>query len=101
MAESKPETAPDTTFDPDKGPFGIGNGINEFNVNNPTKGAKQARAAASDDDEAESPVSDTNADEAIEAVGKMRSRDRLQHVINNDPRVTVKEAAKRRLAALG
>lgn len=49
----------------------------------------------------ESPVSDSNAVEAIEQIGTMRSKDKLQHVIDNDQRVTVKEAAKRRLKDLG
>ena len=48
----------------------------------------------------ESPVSDTNASEAIDAIGRMTSKDKLQHVIDNDPRVTVKEAAKKRVASL-
>lgn len=59
---------------------------------------KPGAAATGDADD--SPVSDTNATEAIATVEKMRSRDRLQHVIDNDPRVTVKEAARKRLAAL-
>ena len=48
----------------------------------------------------ESPVSDTNAADAIEAIGRMTSKEKLQHIADNDPRVTVKDAAKKRLAAL-
>lgn len=48
----------------------------------------------------ESPVSDTNADEAVEAVGRMRSREKLQHVIDNDKRASVKAAAQQRLTEL-
>lgn len=48
----------------------------------------------------ESPVSESNANEAIAQIANMRSKDKLQHVIDNDPRVTVKEAAKKRLAEL-
>lgn len=62
------------------------------------KSATGGTAGASDADE--SPVSDTNADEAIESIGRMRSKDRLQHVIDNDKRSTVKEAAQKRLEAL-
>lgn len=47
-----------------------------------------------------SPVSASNATEAIDQIGRMRSRDRLQHVVDNDPRMTVKDAARKRLAAL-
>lgn len=50
--------------------------------------------------EEESPVSQSNADEAIASIATMRSKDKLQHIIDNDTRVTVKEAAKKRLAAL-
>lgn len=62
---------------------------------------RQVGGGASPDGGAdESPLSDTNADEAIEAVGRMRSRDRLQHVVDNDKRATVKAAAQKRLDEL-
>lgn len=48
----------------------------------------------------ESPVHQSNVAEAIATIENMRSKDKLQHVIDNDPRPTVKEAAKKRLAAL-
>ena len=47
-----------------------------------------------------SPVAALNADEAIVHVGAMRSKDKLQSVIDNDSRVTVQEAARKRLAEL-
>lgn len=47
-----------------------------------------------------SPVSNENAAEAIADIGNMRSKEKLQHIIDNDPRVTVKDAAKKRLASL-
>lgn len=47
-----------------------------------------------------SPVSAKNAAEAIEQIGNMRSKEKLQHIIDNDPRVTVKDAATQRLAAI-
>lgn len=53
-----------------------------------------------DGDEGDSPVSDSNADEAIEAIGRMRSRDRLQHIVANDKRVSVQKAAQERLDSL-
>lgn len=56
-------------------------------------------AEESDADET-SPIADLNADEAVEAVGRMRSRDKLQHVIDNDTRVSVQNAAKQRLSQL-
>lgn len=57
-------------------------------------GTRQSTAADN------SPVSDSNAADAINQIGKMRSRDRLQHIIDNDQRVTVQDAAKRRLAEI-
>jgi hypothetical protein len=90
-------------FDLNK-PFGIGNGINEFNAQ--AEEAKAARKSARGTADAgaveadDSPVSDTNADEAIEAIGRMRSADKLKHVIDNDKRVSVKEAARKRLDEL-
>jgi len=48
----------------------------------------------------ESPVHDEGAREAIADIGNMRSKDKLQHVIDNDKRPTVVKAAKDRLATL-
>jgi hypothetical protein len=54
-----------------------------------------------DDDDADtSPVSESNAGEAADQISRMRSRDRLQEIIDRDPRVSVKEAARKRLATL-
>ena len=61
----------------------------------------QTKAAKQSDDDDDSPVSDTNADEAIATVQKMRSRDRLQHVADNDKRKSVQDAARKRLVELG
>lgn len=47
-----------------------------------------------------SPVSQSNIADAIATIENMRSKDKLQHVIDNDPRATVKEAGKKRLASL-
>jgi hypothetical protein len=52
------------------------------------------------DEELESPLADANADEAIDRISRMRSPEKLQEVIDTDPRVTVQEAARRRLAEL-
>jgi hypothetical protein len=64
------------------------------------KGKGKSTAATTTGTDDDSPVSDTNADEAIEQVGRMRSKDRLQHVIDNDKRSTVQDAARKRLEAL-
>lgn len=69
------------------------------------KGNRQGRGtpdtAVEEGDEADaSPVSDSNADEAIEQIGRMRSRDKLQHIVDNDGRVSVKKAAQERLESL-
>lgn len=47
-----------------------------------------------------SPVASENATEACDEIGRMRSKERLQSIIDNDTRVTVKEAAAKRLADL-
>lgn len=47
-----------------------------------------------------SPVSGDNADEAIDQIGRMRSREKLQSIVDSDPRTTVKNAARERLRAL-
>jgi hypothetical protein len=55
---------------------------------------------AEDEGGEESPLSDSNATDAIEQISRMRSQEKLQHVIDNDPRSTVKDAARKRLADL-
>jgi hypothetical protein len=60
----------------------------------------EAKSPAIKGVEEESPVSNENAAEAIADIGNMRSKEKLQHIVDNDPRVTVKEAAKKRLASL-
>lgn len=52
------------------------------------------------DDADESPVSGDNAGDAIDQISRMKSRDKLQHIVNSDPRATVKKAAQDRLGAL-
>lgn len=53
-----------------------------------------------DDDGVESPLADAHADEAIDRIGRMRSAEKLQEIIGSDTRVTVQEAARKRLAEL-
>lgn len=48
-----------------------------------------------------SDVAGMNADDAIEAVGRMTSKDKLQRIATNDSRSTVREAARKRLESLG
>lgn len=57
---------------------------------------------ADDEDEAadESPVSASNADEAVDQISRMRKRENLQKIIDTDTRVSVKKAAQDRLASL-
>lgn len=64
-------------------------------------------AAVSDEEEAAaaeeadaSPVSDENAHDAIDQISRIRSRDKLQSIIDNDKRQSVQDAARTRLAAL-
>lgn len=67
----------------------------------PVAPLKEAAKGADDNgDEEESPVSNENADEAIDAISRMRSLDKLQHIIDTDPRKTVQEAAFKRLEAI-
>lgn len=49
------------------------------------------------DEAVESPVSASTADEAKDRISRMRSVEKLQEVIASDPRVTVVEAARKRL----
>ena len=49
----------------------------------------------------ESSVSSSNATEAISQISRMRSKERLEEIIVNDPRATVQSAAQKRLEELG
>lgn len=62
--------------------------------------ADQAEAVAASAP-ATSPVAGQNADEAIDHINRMRSADKLQEIIDADTRVTVTEAARRRLTEIG
>lgn len=64
------------------------------------EGAAPQRAAEGDDTGGESPVSDKPAPEAIEMVGRMRSKDQLQAVADHDKRSSVASAARDRLQSL-
>lgn len=55
-------------------------------------GEKGKPESASDED----PVKELNADKAIDAIGRMRSPEKLQQVIDNDQRASVKAAAQKR-----
>ena len=99
-------------FNPEKGEFGLGNGINEYNdQEEQAKRAKQPQAqprrradaqqADGDDDGGNDPVSDLNAGDAIASIERMRSRDKLQAIVDTDQRATVKAAAEKRLGELG
>lgn len=61
-----------------------------------TPGAPAEASPNTDDD----PVSEMNAPEAIDSINRMRSKEKLQAVVDNDPRASVKEAAKQKLASL-
>lgn len=57
----------------------------------------KAKADAHADD---SPLSDENQTDALEMIGRMRSKDRLAHIISNDKRPAVQKAAQGRLDEL-
>jgi hypothetical protein len=59
-------------------------------------GAPAEQSPVTDDD----PVAEMNVDKAVESVNRMRSREKVQAVIDNDSRVTVVNAAKERLKSL-
>lgn len=48
----------------------------------------------------ESEVHDLTVEEAVERINSMRKAEKLQHIINSDPRVGVKSAAQKRLDSL-
>ena len=62
--------------------------------------AKPAGAAVDADADDTDPVESMSATDAVDAIGRMRSKEKLQQVIDNDTRASVKDAAKARLAAL-
>lgn len=66
----------------------------------PARGRKAQATDTPADDADASPLSDTDATHAIDQISRMRSRDRLQHVIDSDKRTTVQDAARKRLEAL-
>jgi hypothetical protein len=45
-------------------------------------------------------VSQTDEAEAIKTIGKLKDKEQLQHLVDHDSRANVKEAARKRLAAL-
>ncbi len=57
-------------------------------------------APAEEPKEAISPVKDMNATEAISHIEQMRSKEKLEEIILLDPRITVRQAAEKRLAHL-
>lgn len=85
---------------------GIGDGYNQMeeDAKAAKKGKGKAGAAATDEGEEEEtgvdPVKTMNATEAVDAVSRMRSPEKLQQVIDNDQRASVKDAASKRLAEL-
>lgn len=62
---------------------------------------KGAAATADEEGGGTSPVKGQPAHEAIDHIGRMTSKDRLQAIADNDERATVKKAAEDRLAELG
>jgi hypothetical protein len=57
----------------------------------------KSKAAESAD---ESPLSDENVTDAIDLISRMKSKERLQHIVATDKRVSVQKAAQARLEAL-
>jgi hypothetical protein len=62
--------------------------------------APSVRGVTEEQEEEESPVDGLNVTEAVPKVLAMRSKEKLQHIIDNDKRATVVEAAKKRIAEL-
>jgi hypothetical protein len=60
--------------------------------------AKRAEAPKVDTDN--DPVADLTAPEAVDKISRMTSKDRLNEIVANDQRATVKDAAKKRLQGL-
>lgn len=56
-------------------------------------------AEGSEEDQSE--VADMNADEAKDAISRMRSKDKLENIVLTDKRKTVQDAAQKRLDELG
>jgi hypothetical protein len=53
------------------------------------------------EEDAVSPVANLNADEAKDTISRMHSRNKLQEIAATDKRVTVSEAAQKRLTEIG
>lgn len=68
---------------------------------NPKSGTRAAaEGGQAAEEEADDPVADMNAPDAVEAVGRMRSREKLQAVVNTDKRQSVKDAAQTKLDSM-
>jgi hypothetical protein len=85
-------------------PNDLGNALLTRGLAEPPTMKGEAKAAAvtgvkSDEDE-ESPVDSLTVPEAAARIATMRSKDKLQHIIDNDKRTGAVEAAKKRLAEL-
>lgn len=66
----------------------------------PPSAPNASSSPVSGSDTEDSPVGDQTAEEAKDHISRMRSSEKLQDVIDNDPRVTVVEAARKRLDEL-
>lgn len=65
-------------------------------------GAEEGKVEGDDEGKDEkSELADMNADEAKDAISRMRSKEKLGHIAANDSRSTVKQAAQKRLEELG
>lgn len=62
---------------------------------------EEAEVVEDEESTEQSPVVDQTADEARDHISRMRSAEKLQEIIDTDQRVTVQEAARKRLAELG
>lgn len=65
-----------------------------------TDQAKGEAGGEGGDDGEQSELASLNANEAKDAISRMRSKEKLQHIANTDGRSTVKEAAQKRLEEL-
>lgn len=70
-------------------------------VKAPPQAAETAASESPPEQEAEqSPLADDSAVEAIDKISRMRSTEKLEEILASDERVTVQEAALRRLEEL-
>lgn len=65
-----------------------------------TRIVEQSQDVSDESVEVESPVVEETAQDAIDRISRMRSAEKLQEIIDTDQRITVTEAAERRLAEL-